>query len=164
MPRIAKTRELFVTELQQLLYMEQELAEDVLPELRDEVTDPALRLGIERHLDETREHVQRLEQAFQTLGELPETERSRPLDALVKEHKKLASQIGPEYLRDLFDAGAAARTEHLEIAGYRRLIALAPAVGADDIVEQLERNLHEEQQALAELDQVSDRLSRELAV
>lgn len=163
MPRIAKTRELFVTALQQMLYVEQQLAEDVLPELGGEIADPTLRQGVERHLEQTRGHVEALERAFAQIGEVPEGEKSRPLDGLVKDHKKIAAQIGPDYLRDVFDAGAAARTEHLEIAGYRELIALAPAVGAEDVVPLLEGNLREEEQALAELELATATLSRQLA-
>jgi len=59
--------------------------------------------------------------------------------------------------------GAAAKTEHVEIAMYEGLIRKAEAMGADDIVALLEENLEQEKHTLEEVKQAAQKLSKELA-
>src|SRR5438093_9163400 len=111
-----------------MLYVERELADKVLPELLEEIDNPQLRHGIETHLAQTRGHVANLEQAFSLLGGEPETEKSPAFDALVKDHNQLVKTVGTPVLEDLVHAGAAAKTEHFEIAGYEGMINLADSI------------------------------------
>lgn len=157
---IDNARALFVHQLGELLSVEQAQAEEVLPELRDEVADDELRKGFEHHLEETREQLQNVERAFEALGETPAPQPSHALNALRKQHDQLSPKIQQEGLRDLFDAGAAARTEHLEIAAYRSLITMAQAIGEGEIVKLLQHNCEQEEHTLQELEQLSERLGR----
>ena len=59
--------------------------------------------------------------------------------------------------------GAAAKTEHVEIAMYEGLITKAQAMGADDIVGLLEENLEQEKHTLEEVRTASQQVSKELA-
>lgn len=159
-PNISDVRALFVHQLGELLSVEQTQAEEVLPELRYEVADDELRKAFEHHLEETREQLQNVERAFEALGEKPAPQPSHALNALRKQHDQLSPKIQQEGLRDLFDAGAAARTEHLEIAAYRSLITMAQAFGEGEIVKLLQRNCGQEEHTLHELEQLSERLGR----
>jgi ferritin-like metal-binding protein YciE len=69
MPELTSPKELFLHELGDILYVERELAEQVLPKLIDEVTDDEFRSGLENHLEQTREHVTNVEQVFEIFGE-----------------------------------------------------------------------------------------------
>ena len=67
---------------------------------------------------------------------------------------------------ELIDAvllGAAAKTEHVEIAMYEGLITKAEAMGEDDIVSLLEENLEQEKHTLEEVRTASQQVSKELA-
>lgn len=64
-------------------------------------------------------------------------------------------------LIDLVDAGAAARTEHYEIAAYTGLIEMARALGETDAVTLLEENLKEEKEALRGVESVTKTLRDE---
>ena len=161
MAKITEPRQLFVKELGEMLYVEQELAKEVLPELAREVKHPKFKEGLETHLEETREHVKNLERAFELLGESAQAEKSRPMDGLKQQHTMIARDIEPDMLRDLFDAAAAAKTEHLEISGYRSLITSAESLGEDEIVGLLEENLKEEKEALREVESVTKTLRDE---
>ncbi len=63
-----------------------------------------------------------------------------------------------EDLVDMVDAGAAARTEHYEIAAYSGLIEMARALGESEAVGLLEENLKEEREALHEVEGVAKKL------
>jgi ferritin-like metal-binding protein YciE len=161
MAKIEQPRELLATELQSMLYVERELAETVLPELRDEITNNELKTGISKHLEQTRRHVQNVERALELLNEEPQTEKSPAFDGLTKQHDSIVKKIDDQHLEDIVHAGAAAKTEHLEIASYKAMIELAEQLGESEIVPLLEENLDQEKLALQEAEQASQKLSRE---
>ena len=163
MAKITEPRQLFVKELGEMLYVEQELAKEVLPELAKEITYPEFKDGVQTHLAETREHVKNIERAFELLGESAQPEKSRPLDGLKQQHNMIARDIETDTLRDFFNAGAAAKTEHFEISGYRSLISAAESLGEPEIVDLLEQNLDDERKTLKEVEQIAETLAKEPA-
>jgi len=160
MPEITTPRDLFLHELGDILYVEQKLTEEVLPKLIQEVRDSDFRKGLERHLDQTRGHITNLEQIFDSMGEQSETEKCLGFEGLKAEHDEMTSEVS-ESLIDLVDAGAAARTEHYEIAAYNGLIEMARALGESEAVGLLEENLKEEREALREVESVAKKLRDE---
>jgi ferritin-like metal-binding protein YciE len=163
MPTISEPRDLFVNELKSMLYVERQLAESVLPKLTREITEQELRGRIEDHLEETRRHVANLERCFELLGEEAKDDKSHAIDGLTAQHDKVAKNIEDDRLRDIFDAGAAAKTEHLEIAAYRGLITMAEAMGESEIVDLLEQNLDDDKNALEQAEEVAQKLAKEAA-
>lgn len=160
MADITTPRDLFLHELGDILYVEQELTEEVLPKLIQEVQDADFRKGLERHLEQTRGHITNLEQIFDSMGEQPEAEKCIGFEGLKKEHDELTSQVS-ETLIDIVDTGAAARTEHYEIAAYNGLIEMARSLGESEAVGLLEENLKEEREALHEVESVAKKLRDE---
>ena len=162
MSHLSTPRDLFLHELGDILYVEQKLAEETLPKLISEVQSEKLRKGFERHLDQTRGHVTNVEQVFDMLGSEPKTEECVGFEGLKKEHDQLVSESS-QALIDLVDAGAAARTEHYEIAASESLIAMARAMGESDAVTLLDENLKEEKEALREVESAAKTLTKEKA-
>ena len=160
MATIAQPRDLFVNELKAMLYVEQKLADDVLPELAKEVSDSDFKESLREHTEETKRHVANVERIFELLGEEPKPDKSHAVDGLVAQHDKVAKNIEVPQLRDVFDAGAAAKTEYLEIAAYESLITTAEALGETEIVSLLEENLDEEKQALQQAKKAGEQLAQ----
>ena len=160
MPEITTPRELFLHELGDILYVEQRLTEEVLPTLIQEVQDADFRKGLERHLEQTRGHITNVEQIFDSMGEQSETEKCLGFEGLKKEHDEMTTEVS-ESLIDIVDTGAAARTEHYEIAAYSGLIEMARALGESEAVGLLEENLKEEREALREAESVAKKLRDE---
>ena len=160
MATIAQPRDLFVNELKAMLYVEQKLADDVLPELAKEVSDSDFKESLREHTEETKRHVANVERIFELLGEEPKPDKSHAVDGLVAQHDKVAKNIEVPQLRDVFDAGAAAKTEYLEIAAYESLITTAEALGETEIVSLLEENLDEEKQALQQAKKAGEQLTQ----
>ena len=164
MATIAEPRELFLNELKAMLYVEQKLADEVLPQLATEITDTDFKQNVREHTDETKRHVGNLERIFELLGEEPKADKSHAVDGLVAQHEKVAKNIDSNRLLDIFDAGAAAKTEHLEIAAYESMITNAESLGESEVVSLLEENLDEEKNALKKVKKVSEQLAKESAV
>ena len=160
MSDISTPRDLFLHELGDILWVEEKLEQEVLPKLMEEVQDAELRKGLEKHLRQTRGHVENLEQVFEKLGEEPTTEECIGFVGLKKEHDKLVEESSTELI-DLVDAGAAARTEHYEIAAYEGLIAMARGLDEKDVIPLLESNMKEEKEALREVESAAKRISKE---
>jgi ferritin-like metal-binding protein YciE len=161
MATITEPRQLFVNDLQSMLYVEQRLAEDVLPELANEISDSEFKEKIRHHLDETKQHVANLERVFELLGEEPKPDKSHAVDGLVAQHDKVVKNIETDELRDFFDAGAAAKTEHLEIAAYEGLITAAESLGDSEIVTLLEENLDQEKDALKQAKKAAEQIAKQ---
>lgn len=162
MSDITTPRELFTHELGDILYVERELAEKTLPKLIGEVQDAELKAGLEKHLGETKKHVENVEKVFELLGTPPKAEPCIAFEGLRKEHDKLAGETSDDLI-DLVDLGAAARTENYEIAAYETLRRLAKSIGEDEAVQLLDENLGQEKEALREVEKIATRVSNERA-
>jgi ferritin-like metal-binding protein YciE len=160
MPEITTPRDLFLHELGDVLYVEQRLADEVLPKLIGEVQDTELKQGLEKHLKETKQHVTNVEQVFDDLGEQPSAEKCIGFEGLKEEHDALVEKSSAALI-DLVDAGAAARTEHYEIAAYEGLISMARALGEREAVDLLEENLKQEKEALRAVESAAKRVGKE---
>jgi ferritin-like metal-binding protein YciE len=158
---ITTPRDLFLHELGDILYVERKLTEEVLPKLIDEVGSAEFRKGLERHLEQTKGHVTNLEQVFDMLGEEPKAEKCIGFEGLKNEHEELVGEADPALI-DLIDTGAAARTEHYEIAAYSGLMEMARSLGETDAVTLLEENLKQEKEALREVESVTKTLRDEV--
>jgi ferritin-like metal-binding protein YciE len=155
--------DLFVHELEDVYYAEKTLTK-VLPKLAQEVSDRDLSEALQKHLDETKEQVTNLEQVFQELGLPAQGEKCPGIDGIKEEHDTFVEENDPsDELLDLFVTGAAARTEHYEIAAYTGLVGMAESLGATKAAELLQKNLKQEEAALRKVETISKRLLKDTA-
>jgi len=153
-------RDLLLHELGDVLYAERTLVK-TLPKLQEEASDEELRLGFEEHLEETRQHVKNVEQAFEALGEKPTAEKCPGIEGIKKEHDEFVAKESPSQdVLDSFLTGAGARTEHYEIAAYEGLVTMAEAMGEAKVAGLLEENLEQERAALEKLQTIGKRLAQ----
>lgn len=157
---MSNPRDLFLQLLGEALWIERILAFEVLPEVMREAESEWLVRPLEEHLVQTRTHADRVERVFLALGVEPSSNLSQPLEGLRRQHDELAPKLTESRLKDIFLAGAAARTEHLEIALYTSLLQLARQVGAE--TKPLEENLREEEHALREVERSVEKLREQL--
>jgi ferritin-like metal-binding protein YciE len=160
--KLAGPRDLFLQLLAQMLWVERMLAFEVLPQLHKQVESESLAALVQGHLAQTHEHVARVEAIFLEFGAEPASARSAPAAAAKEQHNEVAGMIVEPRLTDLFHAGAAIQTEHLELAGYELLLELAVALKREGIGQALEANRNDEAQTLEHLRALSERLRGEL--
>src|SRR3954451_12936340 len=108
---------LLLHELKDLLSAEKQLVK-ALPKMAKGAASEALRTAIEEHLEETKEHVERLEQVFSNLKKSARAEHCDAMEGLIKEGAKLLEEDGEAPIKDAGLIGAAQKVEHYEIAGY----------------------------------------------
>src|ERR1700720_3824238 len=140
---IKTMNDLFVHQLQDIYYAEKQLVK-ALPKMADKATDKQLKQGFLTHLEETKTHVQRLEQVFQMHGAQVKAVDCPAIDGIIKEADEVAGEVSDKSVLDaaLINAGQAA--EHYEIARYGSLIAWAKQLGRNDVASILQKTLEEE--------------------
>ena len=155
-------RELFLHELGDVLYAKRTLVK-ALPKMAQEATDSSLAEAFEKHLGETQQHVTNVEKAFETVGETAKAEKCPGIEGIKKEHDEFVTNEEPSSdVLNIFLTGAAARTEHYEIAAYTGLITMAKALGETDAAKLLSENLKDEQAALETVSSISQQLTSKI--
>jgi ferritin-like metal-binding protein YciE len=159
MATMTAPRELFMHELQDVYYAEQQLVKR-LPKMVDEAADSELSSGLGKHLEETKQHVANLEQVFSEMGQKPKSKRCPGIEGITEEHDLFMREAQPSpEVTDMFLTGAAARVEHYEIAAYNGLIAMAKGLGETRAADLLQENLTQEQRALEAVEAVGQRMA-----
>lgn len=143
MAKLNNLHELLVHEIKDLYSAETQLVK-ALPKMAKGATNPKLKKGIESHLEQTKEHVARLEQVAQLLETTPRGVSCKAMKGLVEEGSETLEEEGDAAILDLAIICAAQKVEHYEIAGYGCARALAEKLGLDDVVELLDATIQEE--------------------
>jgi ferritin-like metal-binding protein YciE len=144
-------RETFLEELADIYDAEKQLVK-ALPKMAKAAQNEQLKQGFEEHLQQTQEHVQRVEQVFEHFGQKAKAKKCKAMMGLLEE--------GQELIKD--DAGdaaliaAAQKVEHYEIATYGSLKSWAQFLGEDDAAELLEETLEEEKTTDDKLTEVAE--------
>ena len=151
-------RQLYVEELRDLYNAETQLTK-ALPKMAKASSNDELRQGFEEHLRQTSEHVSRLEQIFEMLGEKPSGKKCLGMEGLVKEGAETMKEDYEGALMDAAIIGAAQRVEHYEIAAYGTVREFAQLLGEDEHVSLLEETLEEEKQTDEKLTQLAEEIN-----
>ena len=152
---IKTMNDLFVHQLQDIYYAEKQLVK-ALPKMAEKATDKQLKQGFLTHLDETRTHVQRLEQVFQMHGAEVKAVNCPAIDGIIKEANEVIGDVEDKDVLDAAIIAAAQAVEHYEIARYGSLIAWAKQLGRDDCASVLAETLEEEKAADDKLTEVAE--------
>src|SRR3954454_17341758 len=152
----SEVRELLVEELKDAYSAEKQELRCMQRELRM-ASDPALREAIELHIEQTQTQIERVEQAMEKLEIRPGRKVCEAMRGLVEEAQhEIAEQDGKGAILDLVIVAGMQRIEHYEIAAYGTDIALAKALGEQEIVDLLTTTLEEEKQTDLKLTQVTE--------
>jgi Mn-containing catalase len=149
-------QELLIDGLQDLLHAEGQLVR-ALPKLAKAAHDPKLKQAFQKHLEETKGHVERLKQAFELLGARAKAKQCRGMQGLVEEGSEKIEE-GKEKdpaVADLGLVAAAQKVEHYEISGYGTLRTVAEQLGNKRVAKLLAQTLAEEEKTDKLLTQLS---------
>jgi ferritin-like metal-binding protein YciE len=147
--------ELLVDELRDLYSAENQLVK-ALPRMAKAARSPELKRAIERHLEETRRQVERLEQIGQTLDTKMTGKKCKGMEGLIEEGKEVIEEDFDDNTRDAGLIGAAQRVEHYEIAGYGTARTHAELLGYPKVAKLLQQTLDEEAATDKKLTQLAE--------
>jgi len=139
--------EFFKDEIKDIYWAEKHLVK-TLPKMAKAATSPELKEAFTNHLEETKVHVERLEQVFELLEEKPQAKKCDAMDGITKEGDGIVEETETgTATRDVGLILAGQKVEHYEISTYGGLAQLARNLGRDDVAELLEQTLAEEKAA-----------------
>lgn len=153
--KIKSLQDLYVEELRDLYSAESQIVK-ALPKMAKAATHEELRTAFEEHLEQSQEHVERLEQIFESLDESPKGKKCMGLAGLVEEATELMKEEMPPNVLDAGLIAAAQRVEHYEIAVYGTLATFAKLLGRDEDHDLLGRTLEEEKEADSKLTEIAE--------
>lgn len=148
--------DLFLHQLQDIYYAENKITKK-LPGMIEKATSRDLSAGLKAHLEETKGHVERLEQIFKKLGKTPNSTDCPAIDGILKEAEEVSGDIEDKEVLDAAIIASAQAVEHYEITKYGTMVAWAHALGHDGVVSLLSATLKEEEAADKKLTTVAVR-------
>ena len=139
-------KELYVNELRDLYNAENQLIK-ALPKMAKGASSDELKDAFEKHLEQTKGHVQRLEEVFEELGEKTRGKTCQAMKGLIEEGSEILKADGEASVLDAAIIVAAQKVEHYEIASYGSVRTFAQLLGQDTSAELLQQTLDEESEA-----------------
>ena len=131
----SEVRELLVEQLRDA-YSAEKQALRCMQKVVRKASSPALREGIQMHIEETQTQIERVEQAMEKLDARRGRKVCEAMRGLVEEAQhEIEEQDGKGPILDLVIVAGMQRIEHYEIAAYGTDIALAKALGEREVVE-----------------------------
>ena len=151
----SEVRELLVEELKDA-YSAEKQALRCMQKVLKKSNSPMLREGIQLHIDQTQTQVERVEQAMEQLDAKRGRKVCEAMRGLVDEAQhEIDQHDGKGPILDLVIVAGLQRIEHYEIAAYGTAIALAKALGEDQVASLLSETLEEEKMTDTKLTEVT---------
>jgi len=153
-------KDLFEHQLQDLYSAENQLVE-ALPVMVKEASDNELKQAFENHLEETKEHINRIEEICDELEISPNGDTCKAMEGLIKEAKSFIEETNDDDVTNAGLIAEAQRVEHYEISGYGTAVRYAKELGYDTIASKLQQTLYDEYNADEQLNILAEsRLNR----
>jgi ferritin-like metal-binding protein YciE len=147
MKKKGNINDLFIKELKDIYSAEGQIVKS-LPNLAKAADSEDLRDAFQSHLEETKEHVKRLNKIFDILQETPKGETCEAMHGLIQECSDTIHEFSKSALRDAALISKAQRIEHYEISAYGTLRTFAKELDLnDDVIDLLQETLREESSA-----------------
>jgi ferritin-like metal-binding protein YciE len=145
---------LYISELRDLYSAENQLLK-ALPKMAKGASSPELKDAFQKHLEQTKGHVERLEQLFEQLDESPKGKTCHGMKGLIEEGSEILTEDGENSVLDAGIIVAAQKVEHYEIASYGSVRTFANLLGKDEAAGLLKSTLDEE----SETNEILNRLA-----
>ena len=148
-------QDLLKEDLKDVLHAENQIIK-ALPKMIKTASNPQLQQAFQMHLEETKGHVNRLEEVMGILGMPVKGKTCKAMQGIIEEGKEVMGEDAEDDVMDAALIGAAQKVEHYEIATYGTLCTYAELLGLRDAKRLLGQNLEEEKRTDAKLTQLAE--------
>ena len=155
--KLDKLQKLYTNEMRDLYNAENQLLK-ALPKMAKAASSPELKQAFEKHLKQTKSHVERLEQVFEDINEKPKGKTCHGMKGLIEEGSEILQEEGEESVIDAGIIVAAQKVEHYEIVGYGSVRTFAELLGKERSAELLQTTLNEESETNEALNQLAEEI------
>ena len=148
-------QELLVDELKDIYNAENQIIK-ALPKMAKAASSPELKRAFERHLEETKRQVERLDQIGEALDVRMTGKKCKGMEGLIEEGKEIIAEDLEDAALDAGLIGAAQKVEHYEIAAYGTARTHASMLGLNKVAKLLQQTLEEEGMTDKKLTQLAE--------
>src|SRR6516162_2608275 len=138
-------KDLYVHELKDLYSAEKQLIK-AIPKMEKAAKNTELATGFQEHLEQTKEHAQRLERVLSALGQTTRGPKCQGMEGIVAEGAEMIEEEGDDEVKDAGLIAAAQRVEHYEMAGYGTARTYAELLDDNEGVKLLAQTFKEEKE------------------
>ena len=150
-------QDLLIEELQDIYDAENQILK-ALPKMAKAASAPQLQQAFEEHLQQTRTHVERLDQVFEQFGAKSKRKTCKAMQGLITEGDAMIKEKADPAVRDAGLIAAAQRVEHYEMAAYGTVRTYARQLGQQQAANLLQQTLDEEGTTDKKLTQLAESL------
>src|SRR3954469_21179416 len=162
MANMESLEDLLKDEIKDIYDAEKQLTK-ALPKLIKKATAEDLKTALSNHLNETEEHIARLEQVFDLMEMPPRGKKCEGMQHLIAEGSEMIDDCDEDGTRDAVIIAAAQKCEHYEIASYGTIRVWANLLGRTDVGSIFEDTLEEEKSADLKLTEIAESFVNEEA-
>ena len=155
MTKEKELKDLFLDTLKDIYFAEKKIL-SALPKMAKAAQSPKLKAAFEKHLGETENQVERLDQVFASIDETPKGKTCDAIMGIIDEGKEVMSEYRGMPALDAGLLAAAQAVEHYEISRYGTLKTWAAELGYNEAVKLLDATLKEEKTTDATLSQLAE--------
>lgn len=160
MAKLENLSDLMLEELKDVYDAEHQIIE-ALPQMAQAASSRELKAAFQEHLNESQEHIRRLEQVFGLLNQNPKRKSCKAMKGLIKEGQEMMEEEMSSTVMDAALIASAQRVEHYEMAAYGTLRTYANLVGHDQISQIFQRTLEEEELTDKKLTKIASTINAE---
>ncbi len=149
-------KEFFIDELKDIYWAEKHIV-TTLPKMQKAATSTELQNAFQTHTEQSKEHVVRLDKAFELLDEKAQAKKCEAMAGIIEEGKGIIEETEKgTATRDVGLILAAQKVEHYEISTYGGLAQLATTLGLNEVADLLKQTLAEEKETDELLTQLAE--------
>jgi ferritin-like metal-binding protein YciE len=157
---IDSLRKLYLDELKDIYSAEKQLLQ-ALPRMAKKAKNPQLRQGFEKHVEQTRGQIERLDRIFELIGKAARGKKCKGMEGLIEEAKEMMQEDMEDDVMDAALISSAQKSEHYEIASYGTLRTYAELLGEKEHSKLLQQTLDEEGMMDKELTKLAEQVNVE---
>ncbi len=153
-------KEFLIDELKDI-YSAEKQAIRLYPKIAKAAEAEPLKQALKTHLEQTKAQLERLDRVFAMLEKRPTGKKCEGMQGVLAEAQEAVEDAEAGPLRDAALIASVQRSEHYEIAAYGTVIALAKAMGENEIASLLTETLEEEKSTDKQLTAVSKSVNKQ---
>jgi ferritin-like metal-binding protein YciE len=138
-------KDLYIHELKDLYSAEKQLIK-AIPKIEKAAKNKELAAGFREHLEQTKQHAQRLERVLSCLGQTTRGPKCQGMEGIVAEGAEMIEEEGDDEVKDAGLIAAAQRVEHYEMAGYGTARTYGELLGDKEEAKLLSQTFEEEKE------------------
>ncbi len=154
MSKIDSIKELYVSQLQDMLDAEEQLV-DALHKMAEKAGSDKLKASLHDHLETTKQQAETVKQILESMGEEVKGKKCKGMQGIISEGEEMLRKDVDRDVMDVAIVDSASKVEHYEMASYNAIKQFADLLGDKDAADKIGDILREEEKTAKSLEEMA---------